>query len=192
MSIAKHPWIGNPGTGTLRAGLLLLALVLLVPGGETLAQRSERGAPYASEKDLIEVMFAAESRVRMRDAGLVDLSTDALAGLDAALADAGEYSWSRICDVEEEVLDRLQTEGESKSGEPLYNLNNIYRLRFATGAGAPDVWTLSERLEALPGIQTARPCRWRCRHRPTTSPPRATCIPPAVRRPASMLNTPGR
>lgn len=140
-----------------RVGVLLLALAILAPLGDALAQQPAQAPPYASEQDLLEVMFAQDARVRLREGTLIDLDTNALLGVDAALADAGPYAWSRICAVEEEILDRLQAEGEAKTGAALYNLNNIYRLRFNAGAGAPDVWSLSARLEALPGIQSARP-----------------------------------
>jgi len=140
-----------------RIVILLIAFAILAPLGAALAQQPGQAGRYASEKDLIEVMFSQDSRVRLRAGTLVDLENNALQGVDAALADAGPYAWSRICDVEEEVLDRLQTEGEAKTGAALYNLNNIYRLRFNAGAGAPDVWGLSAALEALPGIQSARP-----------------------------------
>jgi len=109
---------------------------------------------YACEDDLIEVMFAWESRVRLRKGKLVDLATDALAGVDEVLKDLAWFEWYRICDVPEEHLDKLQSQGEANTGKPVYNLNNIYRLRVPKGV---DVWKLSEELESLPGIILARP-----------------------------------
>ena len=114
------------------------------------------GAPaYEAESDLIEVMFAPESKVRMRAGELVDLSTNALDGLALVLRDVSPATWSRISDVPEQTLDDIQARGEVATGRDIYNLNNIYRLRFNATAG--DVWTLSARLEALPGILLARP-----------------------------------
>ncbi len=48
----------------------------------------------------------------------------------------------------------METNGEDRTGENLYNLNNIYRLRFE---GDIDVWELSNMLEELPGIMLAKP-----------------------------------
>ncbi|MBP7669009.1 MAG: S8 family serine peptidase [Candidatus Eisenbacteria bacterium] len=140
-----------------RTAILLFALAMFVFLGDGQAQSSIQSRPYASETDLIEVMFSQDSRVRLREGVLVDLENDALRGVEAALSTVRPYSWSRICDVEEAILDRLQTEGAAKSGTALHNLNNIYRLRFTAREGVPDVWSLSASLEALPGILYARP-----------------------------------
>ena len=109
---------------------------------------------YACEEDLIEVMFAPDSKVRLRDGALVDLATNALAGVDGVLQKLEWFEWYRICDVPEERLDEIQARGEANTGKPVYNLNNIYRLRIPMGL---DVWAISEELEALPGIMLARP-----------------------------------
>jgi hypothetical protein len=110
--------------------------------------------PYACEEDLIEVMFAQDSRVRLRSGALVDQATNALAGVDGVLGKFTWFEWYRICDVPEERLDEIQARGEVNTGKPVYNLNNIYRLRIPKGY---DVWAIGEELEALPGIILARP-----------------------------------
>ncbi len=110
--------------------------------------------PYASEDDLIEIMFARDSRVRLRNGTLLDFETNALAGVDGAVQRLAWFEWYRICDVPEERLDEIQSRGEANTGKPVYNLNNIYRLRIPKGL---DVWAISRELEALPGIILARP-----------------------------------
>ena len=112
------------------------------------------GQRYDCEEDLIEVMFAQDSKVRLRAGTLVDLETKALAGVDQVLAKAVSVEWHRICDVPEERLDEIHARGEENSGKPIYNLNNVYRLRITNGE---DVWTISRELEALPGVMFARP-----------------------------------
>lgn len=112
------------------------------------------GQPYACEEDLIEVMFAQDSKVRVRGGELVDLKTNALAGVDEVLAKTISAEWHRICDVPEERLDQIHARGEANTGKSLYNLNNIYRLRISNEL---DVWQISRELEALPGIMLARP-----------------------------------
>ncbi len=109
---------------------------------------------YSCEEDLLEVMFAQDSQVRLRNGSLVDMKTNALAGVDALLQRFVPFEWYRICDVPEERLDEIQANGEANTGKPVYNLNNIYRLRIPKGL---DVWTISKELEELPGIILARP-----------------------------------
>jgi len=116
--------------------------------------RNETNQPYACEDDLIEVMFAQDSKVRLRGGTLVDLTTNALSGVDGVLLKFAWFEWQRICDVPEERLDEIQSRGEANTGKPVYNLNNIYRLRIPKGH---DVWAISQELEALPGIILARP-----------------------------------
>jgi hypothetical protein len=67
--------------------------------------------PYACEEDLIEVMFAQDSKVRLRGGMLIDYKSDALFGVDAALSKSAWYEWYRICDVPEERLDEIQARG---------------------------------------------------------------------------------
>ena len=116
--------------------------------------QNQTSPPYASVDDLIEVMFTQDSRVRLRNGALFDLSTNALAGVDGFLQKLSWFEWYRICDVPEERLDEIQAKGEANTGKPVYNLNNIYRLRIPKGL---DVWAISRELEALPGIILARP-----------------------------------
>jgi hypothetical protein len=111
-------------------------------------------AGYAVEEDLIEVMFAIDSSVRLRNGLLVDMTTNATIGVDQVLQAAAWHNWSRISDVSEAKLDEIKARGERNTGRPIYNLNNIYRLRIGGGA---DVWALSRSLEALPGVIRARP-----------------------------------
>ncbi len=134
----------------IEVGSCLLVAVMLLMGQDLLAA----SGPYECENDLIEVMFNWDSQVRLRNGAPVDLKSDALAGVDNLLGKAGAIKWQRICNVPEERLDELQAAGEARSGKPLYNLNNIYRLRVGEGV---DIWKLSAELEALPGVILARP-----------------------------------
>jgi serine protease len=109
---------------------------------------------YASEEQLIEVMFRPDAKVRLREGALIDLSTNAGTGVEAVLQSLAWHTWNRISHVQEEKLDEIHARGELMSGRPLYNLNNIYRLRVPAGN---DVWALSAELEALPGVMRARP-----------------------------------
>jgi hypothetical protein len=118
------------------------------------AEGTPSGQPYACEEDLIEVMFAPDSKVRIRGGALIDLKTNALAGVDEVLVKSAVVEWYRICDVPEERLDEIQARGEANTGKTVYNLNNIYRLRISKEVG---VWEVSRELEALPGIMLARP-----------------------------------
>ena len=66
---------------------------------------------YDCEDDLIEVLFNAESQVRLRDGHLIDLATDALTGLDAVLNHLDWKTWSPICDVPESEMDQWAANG---------------------------------------------------------------------------------
>lgn len=136
-----------------------LGLAALVPVHSAFAQSgSAVTSTYPAEKDLIEVLFAADARVRLRSSGLVDLQTNALDGIAPILARAGRAEWLRFSDVSEGKLDEMAVRGTALSGEEIYNLNNIYRLRVVgPGASPVDVWQLSRDLEALPGVLSARP-----------------------------------
>jgi hypothetical protein len=116
--------------------------------------QNQSSLPYASVDDLIEVMFAQDSKVRFRNGALVDFATNALAGVDGVIQRLAWHEWYRICDVPEERLDEIQAKGEANTGKLVYNLNNIYRLRIPKGL---DIWSISEELEALPGVILARP-----------------------------------
>ena len=137
----------------IRVSVFLIAVALIagMVGG---AKAAPLEHPYACEEDLIEIMFAQDSQVRLRHGALVDLATNALAGVDDILQELAWFEWYRICDVPEERLDEIQAHGEANTGEPVYNLNNIYRLRIPMGL---DVWAISEELEALSGVMLARP-----------------------------------
>jgi serine protease len=118
------------------------------------SMQNETTQPYACEEDLIEVMFEWDSRVRLREGALIDLATNALEGVGQVLQKLDWFEWYRICGVPEDRLDQIQSRGEANTGKPVYNLNNIYRLRIPKGY---DVWAISEELEALPGVMLARP-----------------------------------
>jgi hypothetical protein len=139
---SKDVTVTNPDghLGTLRGGFTVKAVPVPLPP--------------PTEEDLIEVMFAQDSKVRLRHGALVDLATNALTGVDGVLQKLAWFEWYRICDVPEERLDEIQTRGEANTGKPVYNLNNIYRLRIPMGL---DVWAISEELEALSGIMLAQP-----------------------------------
>ncbi|HUK61758.1 MAG TPA: FlgD immunoglobulin-like domain containing protein [Dongiaceae bacterium] len=132
---------------------LAVSLLLLGPAPPTHAQ--PRMSPgYAAEEGLIEVMFAPESRVRLRDGSLIDMQANAMPRAQQALQGLAWHRWSRISDVSEEALDAIQSRATLRTGRPVYNLNNIYRLQVPPGN---DVWSLCRSLEALPGILRARP-----------------------------------
>ena len=109
---------------------------------------------YPCEKDLIEVVFIYGSKVRLRGGNLVDEEGKSVAGLDGVLKNLPGSTWQRLCDVPEETLDRLQEKGEARTGKPVSNLNNIYRLRIPEDN---DAWEVSRRLEKLDGVELARP-----------------------------------
>lgn len=109
---------------------------------------------YPCESDLIEILFDRDARVRLRDKSPVDLSGNALDGVDNILRQLDTHIWSRICNLPESRIDEIHARGQNKSGRQLYNMNNIYRLRFT---GKIDIWELCRQMETLPGIMTARP-----------------------------------
>ena len=109
---------------------------------------------YDCEEDLIEVLFIPESEVRLRDGQLTDLATDALLGLDNVLYDLEWTVWNRISDVPESEMDQWAVNGEKNTGQPIYNMNNIYRLQIPKGK---DIWQLCEELKKLDGIMSAIP-----------------------------------
>jgi hypothetical protein len=130
----------------------VLPFILLCPAVAGEPANTER--PYDAEDDLLEVVFVRESTVRLRDGSLVDLTNDALSGVSEVLSELEWHGWHRICDVPEERIDALQVRGQVRTGRPLHNLNNVYRLRIPPGE---DVWLIGRRLESLPGIVMARP-----------------------------------
>ncbi|MHC4066491.1 MAG: FG-GAP-like repeat-containing protein, partial [Planctomycetota bacterium] len=111
--------------------------------------------PYACEEDIIEVKFARDAQVRLRADNLVDLSTaNALMGVDQVLVRVSWAEWYRMCETPEELLDEFTAQAQANTDKRLTNPNNMYHLHIAPDV---DVWEISRDLEALPGIQTARP-----------------------------------
>ncbi len=108
---------------------------------------------YACEDDLIEVMFVEGARLRCGI--LVDISeSGVLDGLEEVLELTENYQWERISTVSEEEVDEMESIGELLTGRDIYNLNNIYILRFQ---GEIDIWELAEILQELDGIISAMP-----------------------------------
>ncbi len=108
---------------------------------------------YPCEPDLIEIMFIQESMVRLVEGWPEDLSgLNATEGVDLVLAGAGGGEWLRVTDVPELVLDDLASIASSNLGEPVYNLNNIYRIRLFSGV---DPRLVAFELENLPGVHLA-------------------------------------
>jgi len=145
----------------MKSKQLLIALIILtiislfMLESAPLADNMPANGGYPCKDNLIEVMFTQESAVRLRDGKLVDLSAaKAISGIDEVLTNVEPFTWRRVCDVSEKELDALQQRGELNTGQPVYNLNNIYRLRIPEGN---DIWALCAELEALPGIISARP-----------------------------------
>ncbi len=136
----------------------LMSWIFLLP--PSMAQNSgknrqaDSSPAYACEEDMIEIMFSWESRVRMRNETIFDLKTNALQGSEQILNELKWHKWIRLSDVSESLIDSWEITGEQNTGEDLYNLNNIYRLQIPKGL---NIWELSQKLEALPGIYLARP-----------------------------------
>jgi len=144
---------------SFRSSMIVIAAAIMGCLSAQSAARGEAAVPpagrYACEEDQIEVIFVKESRVRLEGRGLKDLSgADAVSGVDAVLSRAAWREWSRICSVPVETIDELTAQGEANTGKKLQSPNNMYRVRIGTGA---DVWDLCASLEALPGVQVARP-----------------------------------
>jgi len=133
----------------IRSALVCLLLLLAAP-------LSAQPWTYAHEADLVEVMFREDAQVRLFGGELIDMSgLDATAGVDVVLVGAGGGEWFRLCEgVDEALVDMWAAEASVNLGEPVYNLNNIYRLRFF---GVADAALLAEDLMTLPGIELAYP-----------------------------------
>ncbi|MCK5117711.1 MAG: S8 family peptidase [Candidatus Aegiribacteria sp.] len=128
------------------SALLFVFLITFASAGNTEGY-------YLSEDNLIEVMFVQGARLRCGI--LIDISNSGvLDGLEEVLASTTGYQWERISTVAEEDIDEMESSGELLTDNDLYNLNNIYRLRFQ---GDMDVWELAEMLQELPGIISAMP-----------------------------------
>jgi ASPIC and UnbV/FG-GAP-like repeat/Subtilase family/FlgD Ig-like domain len=135
----------------LLPGFLLLTLLLL-PAGAALAQYFH---DYPCEENLIEIMFDMDSTVRLIDNMPIDISGgDAHQGVEAIVMAAGGGEWSRLVDLPEPMLDDWALIASAELGEPVYNLNNIYRLRFFAPA---DPRIVAFDLENLPGVHLAYP-----------------------------------
>lgn len=136
--------------------LLLIFSVSVISNSQSQdAQANEpRPAYYLCEDDLIEIMFIESSRVRLRDGQPTDLISNATSGVHALLSSFQWHNWYRFSDVDEALIDSWAEAGERNTGKKLYNLNNIFRLKVPRGY---DIWELSAKLEALPGIYSARP-----------------------------------
>jgi len=144
-------WEQACSAGIRWAARLLLGLLIITVGGPS----AGLGQPYSSEDDLVEVMFSPDSRVRLRGGAPVDLGAkQGLTGVNQVLQKLAWSQWQPISDVPEVRLDEIQAIGEANTGQPVYNLNNIFRLRIPKGL---DVWAISAELEALPGVMLARP-----------------------------------
>jgi serine protease len=144
-------WKQACSAGIRWAARLILGLLIVTVGGPS----AGLGQPYSSEDDLIEVMFSQDSRVRLRGGVPVDLGAkQGLTGVSQALQTLAWSEWQPISEVPEVRLDEIQAIGEANTGQPVYNLNNIFRLRIPKGL---DVWAISAELEALPGVMLARP-----------------------------------
>jgi hypothetical protein len=143
----------------LLIGLLLFVAILFISfSGITQNEDSSNSLQeenfYACEDDLIEVMFLESSQVRLRNGQLTDLKSDATAGLNDLLSKFEWHQWFRFCSVDESEIDQWSINGERNTGKPVYNLNNIYRLRIPKGY---NVWELCRQLKDLPGIYLAIP-----------------------------------
>ncbi|NOQ21831.1 MAG: S8 family serine peptidase [Candidatus Aegiribacteria sp.] len=134
--------------GYYASAFLFAFLILLASAGNAEGK-------YTCEDDLIEVMFTEDSAVRLRSGTLVDLSdSGALDGLEEVLELTDGYQWERISTISEEAVDEMELRGEQLTGKDIYNLNNIYRLRFQ---GDINVWEFAVILQGLPGIISAIP-----------------------------------
>ncbi len=127
--------------------------VAMAPAAPADPAAAAAGGRYASEPDWIEVIFAPTSRVRLRDGALRDLGEPALAGVGVVLAQVDAPQWHRLTHLEESEIDAMRERGIANTGRDVPDLNNVYRLHVGSG----EVWDLSAKLEALPGIALARP-----------------------------------
>ncbi len=143
--------------------LLLSMLSILLNGlfiNAAFCQSEESGTimqkpiPYPCEEDWIEVLFDSDSKVRIRNGQLVDLTSQALQGTDQVLGELEWHQWLRLTDLPEALIDEWETNGERNTGKDIYNLNNIYRLQIPKGK---DVWKICSELKSLPGIELAMP-----------------------------------
>lgn len=147
-----------------RAALGFLGFLLLISLSPAPA-RAQYPPPdsYPAELELVEVLFAPETVIRLRDGELVDLlAPPGEPGVLVEVYDAfvmlgiTDPEWHRLDDsVPEALVDQWELDGELATGEDLYNLNNIFRLRI--GPTPATVWDVGSVLEDLPSVMHARP-----------------------------------
>lgn len=111
-------------------------------------------SPYAASDEWIEIMFDWDTDVRMRGGEPVDLAHNNTPVLEPILNGLSEYSWHRISELDESYLDYLHSNAEKNLREPVYNLNNAYRLHVP---GLDDVWALAARIQSDPSVLRADP-----------------------------------
>ncbi len=132
---------------------ILGALILLIL--TTLPTFAAEYHIYSSEPDLIEIMFIPESMVRLVEGLPQDLSgLNATDGVQDVLVFFGGGEWMRLIDIPEPELDGMAATASANLGEPVYNLNNIYRILLLGGADPAEV---AYQLESLPGVHLAYP-----------------------------------
>ncbi|RKZ19024.1 hypothetical protein DRQ50_02935 [bacterium] len=130
---------------------LAVAILLLLT-----ASVSAQTFTYPHEESLVEVMFIQESAVRLEGGVLVDLAgLNATDGVDDLVAILGGGEWIRLVEgVDVPTVDMWQMEAEMNLGEPVYNLNNAYRLVLFNPVDVPYV---ADDFMMLPGIELAYP-----------------------------------
>jgi hypothetical protein len=137
----------------VRRSFPIYLFFLILPLGSIVSAQTY---DYPHEETLIEIMFIQESAVRLYDQTMIDESgLNAADGVEIILASHGGGELSRTCEgVPVPELDMWQIEASANLGEPVYNLNNIYRIRLLGGA---DPIPVSIDLQNLPGVHMAYP-----------------------------------
>ncbi len=132
--------------------LIVTLLFILIASQTTAAQYHE----YPSELDLIEIMFIQESEVRLFEGVPEDLSgLNATEGLEIILLENGGGQWERLTEIDPLVLDEMALTATENLGIPVYNLNNIYRIRLSSDAA--EASEIAFAIESLPGVHLAYP-----------------------------------
>ena len=103
------------------------------------------------EPDLLDVKFKEGTKVRLRGDVPADLGDSAAVGSDlrGIAAAFARGSWTRTHGADEEVLDRLRTDGQPNSAKPLPDLNNYLRLRLPPGLTAAHAKQILERYASV-------------------------------------------
>lgn len=105
------------------------------------------------ERNMIKVKFRDQSRLRLRNAQIVDIdNVVGAAAVDAVQQAALGGVWQRHQSVDEIALDQLRAEAEANSGRQLPDLNNYVRLELAP---SDDAIAAIARFEALPVVERA-------------------------------------